>query len=357
MRNVPISARLANQCLSRTSFSRPSDVVAWFGAVQAQDYLGALWGLRRRLKRGSESTVEAALAQRTLIRCWPMRGTLHFVAADDARWITRLLAPRVLERASGFMKRALDLDATVAARARDVLVRALEGGKRLDRAGLYAALEASKIRCGGMRGQHILLWLAMDGTLCQTGRIGRHHAFALLDEWLPESRELSGEAAFAELARRYFTSHGPASLQDFAWWAGITQRAAAAAIDAAGEALRREKFGDRDHWSAAKAPRATAARRPQVALLPAYDEYTVAYKDRSHVAGTGRLGNPMALLNPLVIVDGRAVGTWQRTLHRDGARVRVRATRTLTRAEWAALDDEVTIYGDFLGTGARLERR
>ncbi|MDF3019037.1 MAG: winged helix DNA-binding protein [Steroidobacteraceae bacterium] len=349
--------RLANQRLSRTTFSRPADVVAWFGAVQAQDYLGALWALRRRLRRGTEATIEAALAQRTLIRCWPMRGTLHFVAAEDARWITRLLAPRVLARTSGFMKRTLDLDATVAARARDVVTRALEGGRRLDRAGIYEALEAGKIRCGGMRGQHILLWLAMDGTLCQTGRIGRQHAFALLDEWLPESRVLTGQAAFAELARRYFTSHGPASVQDFAWWAGITQRDAIMAIDAAGDALRRERLDDCDLWSGAKATRPTTARKPQVALLPAFDEYTVAYKDRTAVGGTGRLSNPMALLNPLVIVDGLAVGTWQRKLHREGARVRVRATRTLTRAEWAALEDEVRDYGEFLGSGARLVRR
>jgi hypothetical protein len=206
------------------------------------------------------------------------------------------------------MKRTLDLDATVAARARDVLTRALEGGRRLDRAGLYAALEASKIRCSGMRGQHILLWLAMDGTLCQTGRIGRQHAFALLDEWLPESRVLTGDAAFAELARRYFTSHGPASLQDFAWWAGLTAHDAVAAIDAAGGTLRRERLDDRDLWSGAKAPRTATARKPHVALLPAFDEYTVAYKDRTAIAGNGRLRNPMALLNPLVIVDGLAVG-------------------------------------------------
>ena len=197
----------------------------------------------------------------------------------------------------------------------------------------------------------------MAGTLCQTGRIGRQHLFALLDEWLPVSRELEGEAALAELARRYFRSHGPASLHDFAWWAGITQRDALAAIDAADGALRRERFEECNYWSGAKAPRAAAARSPQVALLPAFDELSVAYKNRSALAGAGRLANPMALLNPLVVVDGRAVGTWQRTVHRDGARVRIRATRTLTRAEWAALDNEVEVYGDFLGTGARLTRR
>jgi hypothetical protein len=254
------------------------------------------------------------------------------------------------------MKRTLDLDARVAARARDVVRRALEGGRRLDRAGLYAALEASKIRCSGMRGQHLLLWLAMDGTLCQTGRVGRQHAFALLDEWLPVSRELTDEAAWAELARRYFTSHGPASSHDFAWWAGITQRDALAAIEHAGEALVCERFDDRDHWSGTRTPRAPTPSGPQVALLPAFDEYTVAYKDRSAIGGKGRLANSMALLNPLVIVDGLAVGTWQRTLHRDGARVRLRTTRTLTRAEWAALEDEVELYGEFVGTGARLLR-
>src|SRR5690349_13483093 len=90
--------RLANQAIARARFRKPEEAVAWFGAVQAQDYLGSLWAIGLRTRDATEAGVEAAEARRAIVRTWPMRGTLHFVAADDARWITRLLAPRIIER-------------------------------------------------------------------------------------------------------------------------------------------------------------------------------------------------------------------------------------------------------------------
>jgi hypothetical protein len=342
--------RIANQRLGGTPFRRPEDVVAWFGAVQAQDYLGALWALGQRTRAATEASVEEALAQRRLIRCWPMRGTLHFIAADDARWITRLLAPRVIRGASAFWKRSLDLDARALGRARDVVQRALEGGKRLDRAGLYAALESRSIRCGSMRGQHLLLWLAMEGTLCITGRVGSSHLFALLDDWIPESRNLEGDAALAELARRYFSSHGPATLADFCWWAGITRKTALAGIDGAGDTLQREIHDDREWWSGAQRARIAQPTRPHVRLLPYYDEYTVAYQDRSMlVAPRTRLGTGFGLLSPVVLIDGQVVGNWKRRLAKGRVSVTTRLGRALSRPERGALERAIGDYTRFLG--------
>src|SRR4029079_3653605 len=101
---------------------------------------------------------------------------------------------------------------------------------RLERAALYAALEARRIRTGGSRGLHILGWLAQEGTLCLAGRSGKQHTFALLDEWVPHSREVEREGAMTEIARRYFQGHGPATLHDFAWWTGLTVKDALAAL-------------------------------------------------------------------------------------------------------------------------------
>src|SRR5689334_14043213 len=192
--------RLANQRLARASFRQPEEAVAWFGAVQAQDYLGALWGIGQRLRRATEVDVEAAETRRAIVRTWPMRGTLHFVAAADARWLTRLLAPRVIARNSARWKRDFGVDDPLLRRADEVLTRALEGGKRLAREELYAALEARRIRTAASRGLHLLLCLAMRGRLCLAGRVGKQHSFALLDEWIPGARELTRDAALAELA-------------------------------------------------------------------------------------------------------------------------------------------------------------
>lgn len=348
-----VRARLANQRLASAGFRRPEDAVAWFGAVQSQDFLGALWAVGQRTRGATEASVENALAQRRLIRGWPMRGTLHFMAAADARWITQLLAPRVIQRAAALWKRSLELDAAVLGRAREVVQRALEGNRRLDRAALYAALEARRIRCGAMRGQHLLLWLAMEGTLCLTGRVGAQHTFALLDEWIPESRTFDREAGLAEIARRYFTSHGPAKLHDFAWWTGLTQKDALAAIDGAGDSLVRETYGDLTCWSGASRPRRATRTRPDLRLLPAYDEYTVAYKERAMLVAPGtRFGKGFGLLNPVVIVDGQVVGSWRRALSKGKVVVSVKLGRPLSRPERGALDDAIDEYIRFLGREA-----
>jgi hypothetical protein len=351
-----LKLRLANLGLTRARFKSPADVVAWFGAVQAQDYLGSLWAIGLRLRNATEHSVEAALAARALIRCWPMRGTLHFVAADDARWMTQLHAPRVLARNAARMKREVDVDAAVIGRSREVVVRALEGGRRLERATLYEMLEARRIRTGNSRGLHILLWLAMEGTICLTGRSGKQHAFALLDEWIPTSKQLEREAALAELSRRYFTSHGPATLHDFMWWAGITAKDARAAIDGAGLHLVCQVFEGRAYWSATEKPtlrrvRTPNARTPLVRLLPAYDEFTVAYRDRSLLvtSPSKMLRAGLGLLNPVVVVNGKVLGAWSRRIAKGAVRIEVKLLRALNRMEHAGLLAATRAYGAFLG--------
>lgn len=345
--------RLEGQGIARPTFERPEDVVSWFGAVQAQDYLGSLWALGLRTAKATESLVEAAESRRAIVRTWPMRGTLHFVAAADARWMTRLLAPRVIARHSARWKRECGVDARMISRADEVLARALEGGKRLTRDAVYQALEARRIRTGNSRGLHLLLCLAMQGRVCLAGREGKQHTFALLDEWLPKSRDLAGEEAMADLARRYFRSHGPATLEDFAWWAGITLKEARSAIGGAGETLAKHDIGGVDFWSG-DGSLAAKVRKPLVRLLPAYDEYTVAYHDRALLVDGRAPASKMSLLSPAVLIDGRVTGTWKRVLGGGNAEVDVTLTRRLSAAETAALREAVRSYGDYLGCGCHL---
>ena len=128
-----VARRLANQQIVAPRLSSVSELVRWMGAVQAQDYRGGLWATGLRLAKGDASAIEDAIAARTVVRTWPMRGTLHFVPAEDARWMLRLLTPRIVASAAG-RHRALELDDTAFARSARVLVRALEGGRSLDAA-------------------------------------------------------------------------------------------------------------------------------------------------------------------------------------------------------------------------------
>ena len=349
-----LELRLRNQGLDRAAFRKPEDVVSWFGAVQAQDYLGALWALGQRARAATEASVEAAETRRAIVRTWPMRGTLHFVAAADVRWMSRLLAPRVLARNSARFEREFGVDARLIRRAREIVAGELEGGKRLERTELYAKLDARRIRTAGSRGLHVLLWLAMEGTICLAGRQGKQHTFALLDEWIPASKPLDRDAALAELARRYFTSHGPATQRDLMWWAGITAKDARAAIDAVKGELTSSCVDGTDYWWRESRGARRARRDPVVKLLPPFDEYTVAYQDRSLLVPGKHPGH--GVLGPVVVIDGRVVGEWRRTLSsgkskRPGVTVRTRLRCKLTPAEHAALANAIEAYARFLGRG------
>jgi hypothetical protein len=240
-----VKLRLDAQRISATTFTRPAEVVAWLGAVQAQDYLGALWAVGLRLTRACEQDIERALADRSIVRTWPMRGTLHFVAAADARWMLDLLAPKVVTGAAGRF-RALDLDDATIARARRVLAKRLQGAP-LTRPAVYDVLERAKISTVGQRGIHILWRLAHECLLCFGPREGKQQTFVLFDEWLPRAKRLPREEALAELAWRYFTGHGPATVTDFAWWSGLKLSDARLGVHLAAPRLAEETFGGRTH--------------------------------------------------------------------------------------------------------------
>ena len=328
--------RLRNQHLI-APLHRPADVVESLCAVQAQDYRGALWGIGLRTDRATEHDVEDAIAKRTIVRTWPMRGTLHFVARDDIRWMLRLLAPRVLARCKT-RNRQLDLDDAAFAKSRAVLEKHLEGDRALTRPDAYAVLERAGIATAAQRGLHILLVLAMQGVVCFGERRERQPTFVLLDEWIPRSRVLDPDEALGELARRYFTSHGPAMLADLAWWSGLSVGDARRAIEIAGTMLLKRTVAGTEYWSG---PPSKARRRSTTAqLLPAWDELTVAYRDRDAFldpAHAKRTRN--GIFSAVVVIDGRIAGLWRRgkrgieteLFARHGAAAREAVDRAVTR--------------------------
>jgi hypothetical protein len=350
--------RFESQRLSRTTFTKPAEVVAWLGALQAQDYLGALWAVGLRLADACEADVERALAERTIVRTWPMRGTLHFVAAADARWITELLAPRVVAAGASRLA-AAGIDGAVLTKARRALVRKLEGGRRLTRPAAYRVLEDAKIATGDSRGLHLLWQLAHDGVLCFGPREGKQQTFVLFEEWLPGAKRLDREEALAELARRYFTGHGPATIADFAWWSGLTRADGSRAVLLAGKGLEEEKIDGQRYWFAPSGKARGGSRREAVAhVLPAFDELLVGYADRSasidatdakRVAGGG-------IFASILVVDGRVVGTWKRRIarHRVVLSTAPFAKPSVSRAR--AIDLAMRRYARFLGLAIEDDR-
>ena len=345
--------RLYNQLLASASPQKPAEVVRKLGAVQAQDYPGALWAVGLRSSGATAENVEEAIADRTIIRTWPMRGTLHFVAPEDVRWMLAYLTPRVLAKSRGRHEQ-LELDQAAFERSAVLVTRALEGGNRLTRDAVYRVLDQGGVATMGQRGIHILSWLAQKGTVCFGPREGKQQTFVLLEEWVPPAALPAHEQALAELARRYFTSHGPATLQDFTWWSGLLKSEALEVLETIMPELVSEDFEGRTYWAGSADVSSDAV--PTAQLLPVYDEYTVAYRDRSaaldpsYAAQTGN-----GIFRPTIVVNGRIAGTWRRTLKRDTVAVEIRLLRTLTRAERQAVSESAERYGHFINKTVHVE--
>jgi len=348
--------RLHNQRIAGATFEKPGDVVAWLGAVQAQDYLGALWAVGLRMRIAVEADIEQGLANRTIIRTWPMRGTLHFVAAADARWMLELLTPRVVANNVQRLLRQFGLDEAAFARSKDMVVRALQDGKQLTRNATYGVLEAGGVSTAGQRGLHILWRLAQDGVICFGAREGKQQTFALLDEWAPKAKRMGRDESLAELAKRYFTSRGPATLQDFTWWSGLTTADATFGLEMAKRSLAQETINGQTYWLA-EAPPATKDSSTTAHLLPAYDEYMVAYKDRSAALNPkySKLPNyGHGIFNPTMVVDGQVVGIWKRTLKKETLAISPSPFTKLKHAETRAIAEAASRYGKFLGASVVL---
>jgi hypothetical protein len=261
-----------------------------------------------------------------------------------------LCAPRTLARNSQRLKREHGIDSRLVARSRKVLTDALHGGNCLSRPELYRRLEGARIATTAGRGLHLLWWHAHEGLVCLGPRAGRQQTFALLDEWLPATPARSREESLAELARRYFASHGPATVRDFAWWSGLAAADASGALQMIAKELLAVTVDGQTYWQALGVATARAGRGCH--LLPAYDEYTVAYQDRSAIMSSevaARADSGHGIFYPAIVVDGQIAGTWSRALKRDSVAITCRPFARVDRRQKAALAAAAQRYAKFLG--------
>jgi hypothetical protein len=341
--------RLYNQQISHTKCTTPAEVVAWLGAVQAQDYPGAKWSIALRLPNGTDRDIEQAIADKTIIRTWPMRGTLHFVAAADIRWMLALLTPRIIA-GSTLRHQRLELDEAIFARCKELFTKVLQGGKQLTRDEMYAVLEQNTISTAGQRGYHILWRSAQEGLICFSALRDKQQTFALLDEWVPNAQNMERDQALAELAKRYFTSRGPATVQDFAWWSGLKISDARVGLEMVKSQLVQETIAGQTYWM----PNISISQSSSttVHLLPGFDEYVLGYKDRSavldpmHAAKICPGNNGMFM--PTIVINGRIVGIWKRTLKKHTVVMTPSPFTALTATENHAFSTAAGHYGTFL---------
>jgi hypothetical protein len=361
--------RLQNQCIAGKKFNKPEEVVAHFGAMQAQDYLGALWAIGLRMEKATEKAIEKAMAEGKIIRMWPMRRTLHFVAREDAWWMHELMTPGLLKNMGARGERFFGLTPAVLEKCRTMVTKALKGGKQMTRAQLYEALEKGGVRIRGdggprsefpsddpflsttSRGLHILVRMAHDGLICFGGRSGKQQTFVLFQEWVPKTKPITREQALEQLAVRYFTSHGPATVHDLMWWSGLPGRDIKKGIELAGVRLEQVEIEGKTYYFAKGTGKLSKAGK-RMDLLPPFDEYLVGYRERTAVLETrhNQLINPGAngMLSAVIVSNGRVIGGWKRRITKSGVTVTPKWFIKPSLEERASFKNSVTGYSAFL---------
>jgi Winged helix DNA-binding domain len=341
--------RLQNQHLASQRFTKPRDIVKWLGAVQAQDYGGAVWAVGQRLKGCNSAVIEKAFTDGDIIRTHVLRPTWHFVAPGDIRWMLDLTAPRVLGFTS-FRKRYLGLTDEILLKCANVLTEALQGGKQLTRNEIAAALQQAGIATDEQRFIHIMMELELKQLLCSGGRIGKQFTYALLEERVPKATVLSREEALATLTERYFTSHGPATLQDYAWWSGLTIGDSKKGLEMIKSKFTSDILDGNTYWFRDNG--VAMGKLSTAFLLPNYDEYIVSYKDRSAAIAEKDIikADPRGtLFSNNIVINGQIKGVWKHTFKKDGVVIGVSSFKPLSKANHETINSLSNRYAKFLG--------
>jgi hypothetical protein len=316
------------------------------GAVQAQDYAAAKWAIGQRLTGATETTIDDAMGSWEIIRTHVLRPTWHFVSPADLRWMLKLTAPRI-KAFCAYNDNRWGITKAVITKSQKVLEKQLRNRQQLTRLQLGPALQQAGIATDEYRLGSLLVHAELDGLVCSGPRHGKQFSYVLLEEHVPPAAPLSKTESLATLAQRYFDSHGPATLQDFAWWSGLTVTEAKTGLEAVkGRYVSAETDG-KTYWMP---PSKAAKDKPSVFLLPAFDEFTVAYKKRDiqqlHI--DGQL-TPMASLGPVIVADGQITGTWKRTINKKDITLELQHIRPLKKTQLSALKKAVQYYSTFCG--------
>ncbi|CAM3358207.1 Winged helix DNA-binding domain-containing protein [Flavobacterium longum] len=355
-RETIVATRLQAQLLHKPTFNTAPEVVKHFGAMQAQDYPMSLFAVGVRSPGSTYAQIEQALDDGHIIRTHVLRPTWHLAPAEDIGWMLELTSENILRQMKS-MNAKLGLDAKLFTKSADIIMKAVSDGEHKTRDELTAILNAHSIRTDQYRGLHILAYAELQGLICNGRRAGKHHSYALMSERVKHPRRLGKEAALAELALRYFTSHGPATLRDFIWWSGLLVAEAKTAVALTEKELANSTMdGEVYYWK--EAGHAPTDRK--VMLLPSFDEYLIAYKNRRAAIDEKHMPHAFTsngIFKPLIVSGGEVVGVWKRTDKKNRVEIEPTFLKKVSKAVEKDTLDAAERFGLFLGKEASVRSR
>jgi len=287
-------------------------LVKWMGAIQAQDYAMSKYAIGIRLKNATQETIEDSVNKAEIIRTHVLRPTWHFVAAEDVRWMLELTSKN-LNRALSSNHKRLELDEKTFKKTNAIIEKLLRDGRHLTRKEIMSALEKKKIETNSERALQIMFHAETDMVVCNGIKRDKQFTYALFDERIPLTKKFTKEEALAELALRYFLSHGPATLQDFIWWAGLSVSDAKNALESIKPNLIYEKVKDNTYWFSDREEGSKTSTN-KIIFLPSYDEFLISYKSREisiDSSYTSQTFTNNGIFNPIIVQNAKVIGTWK----------------------------------------------
>lgn len=339
--------RLDNQLLLNTPLTTAEEVVAYMGAMQAQDYAMSKWAVGIRMKAGTEKEVDKALDKGTILRTHVLRPTWHLVSAGDIYWMLALSRPRIMASLKSRHKE-LGLSDTLVKKSHRILEKALSGGEHVSRETLVEKLQAGKIDTTENRASHLLFSAELEGILCSGA--GKQ-TYALLEQRVPKKNLLPKEEALARLAGIYFNSRGPATLADFTWWSGLSPADARKALELVKKEFQQETIGEQAYWFSPPPSGIKKTSATNVQLLPAFDEFVISYKDRTaavQLLHQKRAFSSNGIFWPTLLVNGQVTGLWKRSVKKDKVLIEPDFFEAKKQISASQLKKASNIFGHFL---------
>ncbi|MEO6719040.1 MAG: winged helix DNA-binding domain-containing protein [Ferruginibacter sp.] len=347
------NTRLLSQQIAGSKFTTVRDLVGWMGAIQAQDYAMAKWAIGARLTGSTTATVETALNNGEIIRTHLMRPTWHFVAATDIYWMLELTAPqiRILMRSRD---KELELSEKIYKKSNSIIKKALADGKHLTREALMLELEKAKIATDNYRSGHLMLRAEMDGIVCSGAIKANKQTYTLLEDWVPKPKTVTKDEALKKLATKYFSSHCPATLNDFIWWSGLPVRDGRNALEMIKKDLVSENVGAETYWMPGSFADGHKSKSTAY-LLPAFDEYLISYKDRGaalQLQHQSKAFSINGIFRPIIVMNGQVTGLWKRSFKKDSVIIETNLFKPPSAAAKKQIDKAAKQYARFLGMKA-----
>jgi len=344
--------RLISQQLIGIHHTTPKGIVSWMGAMQAQDFPMAKWAIGARLPGSTNLDIETAINNSEIIRTHLLRPTWHFVTPEDIYWLLALTAPQIKASQSA-RDRQLELTETIYAKSNSLIEKTLRASGQCTREELLATLNGAGIAIDQNRSAHLLMRAELEAIICSGPIHKGKPTYALLAERVPKINRLTKEEALAALARRYFASRCPATLQDFSWWSGLRAGDAREGLESIKAELHEEKIQDSIYWI----PNDLSITRPSkdpVHLLPPFDEFIVGYTGRS-ASIEAKYASHMAEISnrgvfwPIIVINGQVIGIWKRTIQKDTIILDIQLFRQVSRSIQKQIEKSAAAYGLFMG--------